>query len=104
MTAPTAPVLLCTQRIEIPTMNAEFVPEQDGGPCTERGVAKLTIEHDGDRCGHDGLCLLDPETGEDIEPWTEEQWLCRQHLWEYERAVVASSADAGRGAETLTLL
>src|SRR5690606_26560836 len=24
MTAPTAPVLLCTQRIEIPTMNAEF--------------------------------------------------------------------------------
>src|SRR5690606_11360669 len=38
MTAPTAPVLLCTQRIEIPTMNAEFVPEQDGGPCTERVV------------------------------------------------------------------
>ncbi|MGI5151404.1 hypothetical protein ACQEVC_34410 [Plantactinospora sp. CA-294935] len=99
----TALILLCTQRIEIPTFNAEFVPEQDGGPCFERAVAKLTIEH-GDRCGHDGLCLVDTETGEAIEPWNEEQWFCRNHLWQYEQAVLASGTDAGRAAETLALL
>lgn len=48
----------CTERITIPTFNAEFIPEQDGGPCQRPAVVRVSIEHDGDLCGClDGLCL-----------------------------------------------
>jgi hypothetical protein len=89
----------CTCRVVIPTFNAEFVPEQDAGPCTEPPVARLIIRHDGDLCGCHGLCLLaDPDSAESTlrAPWVEVVLFCHAHAYEY-----AATADAGDGgAET----
>ncbi|MEH1014587.1 hypothetical protein V6U90_15935 [Micromonospora sp. CPCC 206060] len=104
LAAPTATALVCTQRIEIPTFNAEFVPAQDGGPCTARAVAKLVTEH-GNGCMCGGLCLVgNGMSAEPTGPWTEEQLFCAQHLEEYERAIFASERYEARGGETLTHL
>jgi hypothetical protein len=62
---------ICTARIIIPTFNAEFVPEQDGGPCHKPAVLRVTIRHDGTNCGCHGLCLDPDLNGTDqsmIEP------------------------------------
>lgn len=92
--------LTCTERVEIPTFNAEFEPEKDGGACTEPAVAKLVTEH-GNGCMCGGLCLIDTETGQELTPWTQEQLLCANHLHEYEAAVFASERYEARGGETL---
>lgn len=86
MTARTAvAILVCAERIEIPTFNDEFVPVQDGGPCTEPAVAKLIIKH-GDGCDCGGYCLLDPYTGKPVAPWTEVRLICADHLDQYGHA------------------
>ncbi|MBM0230302.1 hypothetical protein [Micromonospora sp. ATA51] len=96
MTFPT-----CTLRVTVPTFNAEFVPEEDGGMCAAQAVASLLIEHDGEKCGDGGLCLFDPEEGLEVDPWTQTELLCVDHLHEHERAV----ADRGElVGETLTRL
>ena len=95
--------LTCTERVEIPTFNAEFVPAEDGGPCTKAAVAKLVTEH-GNGCVCGGLCLVNRETGEELAPWTEEQLFCEDHLYEYEAAVFASERYEARGGETLIRL
>lgn len=80
MTISTAAALLvCTERIEVPTFNDEFAPVQDGGPCTEPAVAKLITRH-GDGCGCGGYCLLDPYTGKPVASWTEVRLICADHL------------------------
>ncbi|MFE9689087.1 hypothetical protein [Micromonospora sp. NPDC005806] len=95
------PELTCTERLVIPTFNAEFVPEEDGGPCTEPAVARLVTEHDGEKCGDGGLCLFDPEEGVELAPYTQEQLLCANHLHEHEAAVAERGELVG---ETLTRL
>ncbi|SCG15553.1 hypothetical protein GA0070610_1787 [Micromonospora echinofusca] len=91
----------CTRRIVIPTFNAEFVPEEDGGRCTALAVARLVTEHDGEKCGDGGLCLLDPEEGLELDPWKQTELLCVDHLFEHERAVAERGPLVG---ETLTRL
>lgn len=98
MTAPT-----CTQRIEIPTFNAEFAPVEDGGPCTEPAVAKLVTEH-GNGCMCGGLCMTDRATGGELTPWTQEEMFCDAHLREYEAAIFASERYEARGGEKLIQL
>ncbi|WP_319463041.1 hypothetical protein [Micromonospora sp. RTP1Z1] len=93
--------LTCTERLVIPTFNAEFVPEEDGGPCTQPAVARVVIEHDGEKCGDGGLCLFDPEEGLELAPWTQECLLCANHLHEHEAAVAERGELVG---ETLTRL
>ncbi|MET8352618.1 hypothetical protein [Micromonospora sp. NPDC005206] len=78
--------LTCTLRVIVPTFNAEFVPEEDAGPCTERAVARLVIEHDGEKCGDEGRCLFDPEEGLELDPWTQTELLCVVHLAEHHHA------------------
>ena len=77
----------CTCRVTIPSINAEFVPEQDGGPCTRPPAARLTNRHDGTSCGCNGLCLVtDPDQPDDqpADPWTEVILLCANHAHEYQ--------------------
>ncbi|WDZ83985.1 hypothetical protein [Micromonospora cathayae] len=93
--------LSCTERIVVPTFNAEFVPEEDGGACAAVAVARLVTEHDGEKCGDGGLCLFDPEEGLELDPWTQTQLLCVDHLAEHERARAESGPLVG---ETLTRL
>jgi hypothetical protein len=92
-TPPPPEAATCTCRVIIPTFNAEFVPEQDAGPCTEPPVARLTIRHDGDSCGCHGLCLLaDPDSANSAlrAPWVEVVLFCHTHA--YEHAATADSA------------
>lgn len=93
--------LTCTRRIVVPTFNAEFAPEQDGGPCTEPAVARLVTEHDGEKCGDGGMCLFDPEEGLELAPYTQEELLCANHLYEHEQSVAERGELVG---ETLTRL
>jgi hypothetical protein len=75
----------CTERIVVPTFNAEFVPETDGGRCPGAPVARLTVRHDGTTCGCEGLCLFEDGPGSPpIEPWTEVQLWCANHEHEYQ--------------------
>jgi len=84
-TPPPTATATCTERIVIPTFNAEFIPETDGGPCTGKPVARLTIHHDGSSCGCDGLCLFEDGPGSPpVEPWTEVQLWCANHEHEYQ--------------------
>ncbi|MFG1660741.1 hypothetical protein ACGFIY_29810 [Micromonospora chersina] len=93
--------LICTERLVIPTFNAEFVPEEDHGPCAGVAVARVVIEHDGEKCGDGGLCLFDPEEGLELAPWRQTRLLCADHLHEHERAVAERGELVG---ETLTHL
>ncbi|MFR9781081.1 hypothetical protein ACL02O_34235 [Micromonospora sp. MS34] len=68
--------LICTERLVIPTFNAEFVPEEDQGPCAGVAVARVVIEHDGEKCGDGGLCLFDPEEGLELALWRQTRLLC----------------------------
>jgi hypothetical protein len=87
----------CTCRVTIPTFNAEFIPERDGGPCTEPPVARLTIRHDGTSCGCHGTCMIgdpdEPDTGPE-QPWTEYVLLCAGHAHEYQADIAASVGTA----------
>jgi hypothetical protein len=83
----------CTCRVTMPTFNAEFVPERDGGPCTEPATARLTIRHDGTACGCDGRCMLaDSEApdGGSAEPWTEVVLFCPGHAYEHQEDIAAA--------------
>ncbi len=93
--------LTCTLRVTVPTFNAEFVPEADGGPCAEPAVARLVIEHDGEKCGDGGMCLFDPAEGLELDPWTQTELLCANHLHEHKAAVAERGELVG---ETLTEL
>ncbi|MFC7483123.1 DUF3560 domain-containing protein [Luedemannella flava] len=89
----------CTCRITIPTINAEFVPERDGGQCTEPVAIRLTIRHDGTACGCAGWCMVaDPDAPDIGQPWTEVVLLCTNHAHEC-RADIA--ADIANGAAIL---
>jgi len=86
-TPPPSADATCTMRVTVPTFNAEFTPETDGGPCTKPLVARLTIRHDGDACGCHGRCLvINPDAPDDnlSEPWTEVALLCVDHDGEYQ--------------------
>ena len=77
---------ICTERIIIPTFNAEFVPESDGGPCVKAPVLRLTIRHDGTSCGCDGTCQIPDPAQPGSDPpgrWTEVRLLCADHVYEY---------------------
>jgi hypothetical protein len=89
---PPAEGATCTCRIIIPTFNAEFVPERDGGPCTEPPVARLTIRHDGTTCGCHGVCV-DPDLNSgEAEAWTEVVLFCTGHADEHRADIAAAVA------------
>lgn len=93
----------CTCRVVIPTFNAEFVPEQDSGPCPSRAVARLTIRHDGTACGCHGLCLLaDPDSADSASraAWVEVVLFCHTHAYEY--TADADAADGGAETSAIT--
>ncbi len=78
---------VCSAWVTIPTFNAEFVPERDV-PCDEPPILRMTIHHDGESCGYQGMCLLpdpyrDGEEEGSVEPWTEVRLLCADHAHEY---------------------
>jgi hypothetical protein len=104
-TPPPAEGSTCTCRITIPTFNAEFIPERDGGPCTEPPVARLTIRHDGTSCGCHGTCMMrdpdEPDPGQD-QPWTEYILLCAGHAHEYQADIAASVGTAAATVEDLS--
>jgi hypothetical protein len=84
-TPPPAEDATCTEQIIIPTLNPEFIPQQDGGRCTAAPVARPTIRHDGTSCGCDGLCLFEEGPGSPpVKPWTEVLLLCANHDHEYQ--------------------
>jgi hypothetical protein len=92
--------MTCTCRTVIPTFNAEFVPEQDAGPCPWRAVARLTVRHDGDSCGCHGLCLLaDPDSANSAlcAPWVEVVLFCHTHAYEY-----TATTDGGPETSAIT--
>jgi hypothetical protein len=95
----------CTYRVTIPTFNAEFIPERDGGPCTQPPVARLTIRHDGTSCGCHGTCMIgdpdEPDTGPE-QPWTEHVLLCASHAHEYQADIAASVGTAAATVEDLS--
>jgi hypothetical protein len=79
----------CSLRVVVPTFNAEFISERDGGPCTQPAVARLTVRHDGAACGCEGWCrFIDPNTpGAGLRPpWTEVLLMCVDHAHEYTSA------------------
>ena len=95
----------CTCRVIIPTFNAEFVPEQDAGPCPSRAVARLTVRHDGSACGCHGLCLLaDPDSAASpsCAPWVEVVLFCRTHAYEYTATTDGGPQTAAITFEELT--
>jgi hypothetical protein len=95
----------CTCRITIPTVNPEFVPERDGGPCTKPPVARLTIRHDGTSCGCNGSCLTpDPDNADATmrRPWIEVVLFCIDHAHEHLAAISASAESAAVTFEELT--
>jgi hypothetical protein len=104
-TPPPAEGVICTCRITIPTFNAEFVPERDGGPCLEPAVARLTLHRDGTACGCHGMCMIGdpdaPETGA-AEPWTEVILHCAGHAYEYEADIAAALATGTATFEDLS--
>ena len=95
----------CACRVTIPTFNAEFIPQRDGGPCTETPVARLTIHHDGTSCGCHGTCMIgdpdEPDTGPD-QPWTEDILLWASHAHEYQADIAASVGTAAATVEDLS--
>lgn len=97
--------ILCTERIIIPTFNAEFVPEADDGPCIKKPVLRLTIRHDGTLCGCEGTCQIpDPkQPGSDPSGrWTEERLLCDDHVYEYRAAGALDAQPPAVAIEDLT--
>jgi uncharacterized protein DUF3560 len=104
-TPPPAEGATCTCRITIPTFNAEFIPEHDGGPCTEPPVARLTIRHDGTSCGCHGTCMIgdpdEPDPGQG-QPWTEIVLLCAGHAHEYQADIAASVGTTAATVEDLS--
>lgn len=85
-TPPPPPEATCTEHVIIPTFNAEFIPATDAGPCTAAPVARLSMAHDGTSCGCGGHCLVDPETGTRLKPWTEVRLWCAHHAHQYQAA------------------
>ena len=77
---------ICTDRIVIPTFNAEFVPELDGGPCGKPAVLRVTVYHDGTTCGGNGHHRMRDEHSSNrtlLDPQTEVILLCDDHAFEY---------------------
>lgn len=86
---------VCTQHLVIPTFNAELVPEHDAGPCHQPAVSRLSITHDGQRCGCPGsCCLLDADTGAALTPYTQVEWFCDVHDVECQPARAAGGNPA----------
>lgn len=85
-TPPPSPEATCTEPGTIPTFHAEFIPEPEAGPCTAPPVARQTTAHDGASCGCNGCCLLDPDTGARLAPWTEVRLWCADHAGQYQAA------------------
>ena len=96
---------ICTCRITIPTFNAEFIPERDGGPCPKPPVARLTIHHDGASCGCDGTCMVpnpDEPDADPQQPWTEVALFCTDHAYEYQTDIAAAVATEAATVEDLS--
>jgi hypothetical protein len=105
LSPPPAEGATCTCRITIPTFNAEFIPERDGGPCSEPPVSRLTIRHDGASCGCDGTCMLPDPDEPDVSPepaWTEVVLFCTDHAYEFHADITAAVATEAATVEDLS--
>lgn len=74
---------VCGNQLTIPSFNTEFAADEHY-TCGERAAALVIIEHSGDNCGDNGVCLFDTVTGEKVEPWTEKRYLCAECLADFE--------------------
>jgi hypothetical protein len=102
---PPAEGATCRCRKTIPTFNAEFIPERDGGPCPKPPGARLTIRHDGASCGCDGTCMLPDPYEPDASPeqaWTEVVLFFTDHTVEFQADITAVVATKTAAVEDLS--